>query len=120
MEKIISYDFGRIVIDFVEYLSDIVILPNGKVEKWWREESHNVSLNDIKEILSKISEKNIDVMIIGTGYSGMMNVSKEVIKKHKLIGIKKLIIESTKNAVEIYNDLLRKEERIIAALHLTC
>jgi hypothetical protein len=61
---------------------------------------------------------NPEVLIIGTGYMGLMNVPeelrKELIKKNI-----ELYIENSRRAVEIFNSIHRKR-RTIAAFHLTC
>lgn len=59
-----------------------------------------------------------DILIIGTGYSGMMRVPEETIKfiTSKRIEIK---VERTGKAVELFNNM-PKGKKIITALHLTC
>jgi hypothetical protein len=116
--KINDYDFGRIVIDDTEYSTDILIFPDRVEDNWWRRKGHELNLEDIQEILLK----NPKVLVIGTGYSGRMVVSESVVKEISSRGIK-VIIEPTKEAVEIYNKLVEKEggEKVItAAFHLTC
>jgi hypothetical protein len=120
-----SYDFGKIKIDGREYNHDVIIYPAlfdkkgggvypDKVDSWWREESHLVGIEDIKEIITKKPK----TVIFGTGDSGIMKVSEETKKYLEKSGIK-VIIEPTKKACDIYNKLSEKEN-IIVALHLTC
>lgn len=115
--KIDSYEFGRIVIDGQEYDRDLILFPDVVKENWWRKKGHDLSLNDIIDILYK----KPDILIIGTGYSGLMNVSDEVIEEIKSRGIE-LIIETTIDAVKIFNEKIKKlkDKKIVAALHLTC
>ncbi len=109
-----SYDFGKIVIDGKEYKEDVIIWPNNIDCPWWRAEGHNLTLEDISEVIKAKPE----VLIVGTGYSGIMKVSKEVKKSIEAQGIK-VIIEHSKKACQIYNKL-SVTKKVIACLHLTC
>ena len=46
-----SYNFGKIIINSEEYHSDIIIYKNSIDDKWWRRESHNLCIEDIKKIM---------------------------------------------------------------------
>jgi len=109
-----SYNFGKIVIDGVEYNSDIIIYKNSIDDKWWRRESHNLRIEDIKKILDNKPE----ALIIGTGYYGLMKVSLELIKYLESNNIE-VIIKKTKDACDEYN-LLHQKKNMVAAFHLTC
>ncbi len=111
--KIESYDFGKIKIDGKKYANDVIIFTD-RVSDWWREESHWVLIDDFKEVI----EKNPKTLVIGTGYSGLMNVLAETKKFLEDLGIK-VIIEPTKKACDIFNKLSEKGE-VVAALHLAC
>jgi len=71
-----SYNFGKIIINSKEYNSDIIIYKKSIDDKWWRRESHNLRIEDIKKIL----ENKPETLIIGTGYYGLMKVPLELIK----------------------------------------
>lgn len=109
-----SYRFGHIVIDGREYSRDLIILPNRILEDWWRREGHKLSLDDLKDILTE----DIDVLIIGTGYYGLMKVPSKILETIRSRGIE-VIIENTKEACQTYNRLC-KSRKVAAALHLTC
>lgn len=106
------YSFGKIVIDNNEYEHDVAILKN-EIRKWQRKEGHRTDIEDIEEF---VKEKPT-LIIIGTGYAGIMKVSEQTRQFIKERGIK-LIIERTGMAVRIFNE--EKEENKIALLHLTC
>ena len=108
-----NYSFGKINIDGKEYNHDVIISSDG-INDWWREESHWVNFDDIKEIV----EKKPKTIIFGTGASGIMRVADETKKFLEASGTK-VIIEPTEKACDIYNKSF-KEKGIIAALHLTC
>ena len=110
-----NYDFGKILIDGKKYNSDIIIFKDHVYDSWWRKEGHNLCIDDIKEIINK----KPDVLIIGTGYFGLMKVSKELIDSIKFSGIKQVIIKKTGDACTEYNKLYEKNN-LVAAFHLTC
>lgn len=113
--KIESYEFGKIRIGNKDYVRDIIVFPK-EIKLWQREEGHLVNIEDIKEIINK----KPNILIFGTGYSGLMEVPKKLQEYLEGLGIK-VIIKPTKDASEIYNQFLESEKRgVIAALHLTC
>ena len=68
-----SYDFGRIVIDGRKFGSDVIIFPDRIDGNWWRKEGHTLSVDDVKEIV----EAKPEVLVVATGYSGLMKVHPE-------------------------------------------
>jgi hypothetical protein len=96
------------------YTSDLIVFPNRINSSWWRKTGHRLCLDDLSEVL----EEKWEVLIVGTGYWGMMKVDKEVID-HANSTKCELIIEKTKKAVEKFN-ALAKEKKAVAAFHLTC
>lgn len=109
-----SYAFGRIVIDGETYTSDVIIYPGRVDPSWWREEGHLLVPADVAGPL----KARPDVLIIGTGYSGVMRVPQETVDRITAQGID-VRVERTTRAVSLYNEL-QAEGTVIAALHLTC
>jgi len=109
-----SYSFGRIVVNGKEYTSDVIIYPDHVDGSWWRKEGHRLQVVDIKKAI----EEKPEILIVGTGASGLMEVPKEVESYITSRGIK-LVVDTTKEACDAYNRL-SKLGRAIAALHLTC
>lgn len=114
MNKIDSYRFGQIVINGLKYTSDVIIYPDRVQADWWRDESHKLSLKDITGIM----KENPEVLLVGTGASGLMRVLPEVEQEAEAKNIR-LIVQPTGEACEIYNQL-SQIQRVVAALHLTC
>ncbi len=110
-----SYDFGKIVIDGKEHREDVIIWPDHIDYPWWRAESHNLILEDISEVIKAKPE----ILIVGTGYSGLMKVPEEIKESIEAQGIK-VIIAQTKKACQLFNKFLSTNKKIIACLHLTC
>jgi hypothetical protein len=107
-----DYSFGRIVIDGHAYKSDVIIFPDRVVDNWWRKEGHNLSIEDLDEVV-KYGPKTF---VIGTGNSGIMKVKDETKEFLESKGIE-VIIEKTKKASEILNSL---GHDAVGAFHLTC
>jgi hypothetical protein len=59
-----------------------------------------------------------EVLVVGTGASGLMKVLPEVEQSVGAQGIK-LIVEATGKACLTYNQFCHSQ-KVIAALHLTC
>ena len=110
-----NVSFGRIVINGIEYDSDILVYPDETVTgSWWRKEGHKLSIADIQPLL----ETGPDILIAGTGMSNMMKPESELINHLEKTGVQFIALEN-KKAVEQYNNLLY-ENKITACFHLTC
>lgn len=109
-----SYDFGRMVVDGKTYSSDVVIYPDLINSSWWRKSGHRLCLED----LDNVFKENPEILVIGTGFMGLMKVEEEVKQYVKKKGIS-LYTKKTKNAVQIFNDL-SSQKKTIGAFHLTC
>ncbi|MHA1712670.1 MAG: Mth938-like domain-containing protein [Candidatus Ranarchaeia archaeon] len=115
--EINSYSFGSITVNGRQYTKDIIILPGQVVGNWWRKEGHQLSIEDLSLILEE--DKHIGVLVIGTGYSGMMNVPNNVRDFLQEIGLR-VIVQPTRQACQTFNELARQDVNVAAALHLTC
>lgn len=110
-----EYSFGRIVIDGKEHTSDVIILPDRVDASWWRREGHRLIPEDLPDVLDHPPE----VLVIGTGHDGAMQVPEETAEALRQMGIEVRITE-TREAVEDFNRLQREGAKVVAALHLTC
>jgi len=109
-----SYQFGLVVVNGKKYTSDIVIFPDRVRDNWWRKTGHQLCLDDIAEVITE----NPEVLIVGSGASGLMKVLPETQQAIEVRSIK-LIAEPTDEACNTYNQLCQSQ-RVVAALHLTC
>jgi hypothetical protein len=110
-----SYDFGQIVIDGRRYTSDVIVFPDRVKADWWRKEGHQLHVEDIKEAL----KEKLDVLVVGTGYSGLVKVLPETEKYVRSRGVE-LIVQRTGEAYKTFNRFVQSGKRVVAALHLTC
>ena len=109
-----SYQFGLIVVNGRRYTSDVIIFPDRVSDSWQRRSGHLLCLEDIAEVIAEKPE----VLVVGTGASGLMTVLPEVQSGVGAKGIK-LIVEITENAGKLYNQLCQSQTAV-AALHITC
>ena len=109
-----GYVFGRIIIDGKTYTTDVIIYPERVDPSWWRKEGHYLN----KEDLSDIVKAKPDILVIGTGNMGVMQVPEVTIKYIEKQGIE-VHVAKTGQAVEIFNEL-SSGKKVIGAFHLTC
>ena len=108
-----AYRFGSYVIDGKEYRCDIKIFDK-RVEQF-EFKGHNLSFEDVEDLINSKPE----YLIIGTGSSGLVNISDDIKERAAANNIK-LIVEKTPLAVEEFNQLQKKGKNICAFLHGTC
>lgn len=113
--RIEFYDFGIIVIDGKEYRSDVIITPRGVVSDWWRIEGHRLQLPDVRDYLLE----DVDIVVIGTGYDGLMRVDEDVVNAFRRRGVE-VFIGRSREAVNRYEEEVARGRRVLAFFHLTC
>ncbi|MEK6860697.1 MAG: Mth938-like domain-containing protein [Nanoarchaeota archaeon] len=109
-----EFKFGFFKIDGKQYYDDIKILGIS-VKQWGDRERHNLKLNNLKEILTFSPE----LLIVGIGATGLLEVSDEI-KNHLRQSNIKLIVEKTPQACESYNKALAEKKKVAAIMHATC
>ncbi len=108
-----KYHFGRVEVDGVPYEHDLEILLR-EVRAWHRKEGHKVHPEDLAAVLAEAPQ----VLIVGTGYTGLLRITPEAERLVRDRGIE-LDVLKTGEAVEAYNELAPKT-KVCALLHLTC
>ena len=110
-----KYSFGKIVVNGIPYTHDIKIIQGEVIPNWWRKTGHRVDVNDIMDIV----EAKPDILVIGQGKPGYMKSSKSLQEFLERNGID-LIEETTSEAVQTTNGLLKNGKNVAAGFHLTC
>lgn len=111
-----TYETGRwIRIEGRTYHSDVKIIGDEVRANWWRKSGHRLDRDDISDIL----ENRPDVLVVGTGYAGMMRVPDTTREALESQGIR-LQVEKTGSAVKVFNRLLKEGRKVAGAFHLTC
>lgn len=115
MVKIDSTEFGLIIIDGKRYRGDVIVNWEGKVKEIETETRH---LIDKKEFFILLFERP-EIIIIGTGVNGLMEISPEVLKfaKEKKIEVVSML---TSQAIEKFNQLVKAGKKVVAYMHVTC
>jgi hypothetical protein len=112
--KIESIRFGKIIIDGHVYNRDVIVLPDRVLPNWWRVEGHSLCLEDLQQALAD----RLELLVIGTGIFGRMNVPGNVRAKVEAGGIEMRVL-ATREACDLYNQM-REQKHSAAALHITC
>jgi hypothetical protein len=105
------------IIDGKRYTSDLIVFPEKVLSGWWRREGHQICVEDLKDVFNRAPHP--EVLVVGTGYSGLVKILPEVEKALKEQGIK-LIAQPTGEAYKTFNELLKAGKRVVGAFHLTC
>lgn len=109
-----SYQFGQMVVDGETHTDDLILLPDRVIPGWWRDQGHSLSVNDLDEVFDASPE----LLVVGTGANGVMDVPRETRQAIRDAGIE-LTIAQTGEAWRLYNDL-QEERETAGAFHLTC
>jgi hypothetical protein len=114
--KIEDYVAGRhMVVDGEKYIHDLKIIGHSVKSNWWRREGHRLSGEDIKDILSA----SPDVLVVGTGYAGAMQIP-DGLRRHLEKKYIRMISEPTAKAVQTFNRMRAEGKNVSGAFHLTC
>jgi len=108
------FGYGTIVIDGQTYESDVIIFPDGAVERWEHKDEHVLRLTDVKKVI----EAKPEVVIIGLGTVGNVKMRPKAEKCLQEAGIE-VMAHRTNKACETYKEL-RAQRKVAAILHITC
>ena len=116
--KITKLSWGKIEIDGNQVFKDVKLFP-GSCREWnWQEtgtsHSPGIQFSDVQELL----DNGAKVIILSRGVLGRLKVQKEVVEKLESNGFTVHVLK-TKEAVKLYNELL-KTEKVGALIHTTC
>lgn len=122
MPYINSTKFGEIIINGkkcrqVLIIGDSVEERDGpKLEKLFNT-AHKIAEWEIESLL----KENPEIILIGTGQDGMLEVNKNLLEKAKKANINiEVITDLTPKIVEIYNEKIKVGKRVNALIHTTC
>jgi hypothetical protein len=113
--RIDHYRFGHIGVGGQDYEADLIIFPDRVQPNWWRKQGHSLDRKDLASVLAEAPE----LLVIGTGYFGRMQIPKQTLEALRAAGVT-VHIAKTGDAVADFNRLQSQCARIVAALHLTC
>ncbi|MFQ6034556.1 MAG: Mth938-like domain-containing protein [Sedimentisphaerales bacterium] len=113
--RIDSYSFGVMKVGGSEYRGDLIVFPDKVKSGWWRKQGHSLAIEDLEDVLAFKPE----VLVIGKGASGLMDVPASTQKTLQEAGIE-VIAENTSQAWSIFNEQMEKGRKVAGAFHLTC
>ena len=113
--KIDGTGFGWISVDNVRYNHDIIIFPDRNIKNRYEDfkgDSHILN----KEEAEKVIGSGAEIIVVGTGQSGILSIPEETSQFLSKRGIK-LIAEPTPKAILTFNNIAGKK---CALFHTTC
>ena len=111
-----GYSFGKMIIGGREYTSDFILHADGRLQNnWWRAQGHRLVPGDIAAELEPAPE----LLIIGTGASGLMVVSTSLVELCRQRGID-FEARRTAAAVRRFNESVEAGISVVGCFHLTC
>jgi len=113
--QIDSYSFGVMKVDGKEYRQDLIVFPGTVRSNWWRRQGHSLAIEDLRDVIDFKPE----LLIVGTGNSGMMDMPAATEKAMQDAGIE-VIARDTAQACSIFNEQTKKGKKVVGAFHLTC
>ncbi|MFQ6010330.1 MAG: MTH938/NDUFAF3 family protein [Candidatus Aenigmatarchaeota archaeon] len=112
MPKIDNTYFGSIIIDGRKFNTDMIVCWDGEIRE--RAKSHVFDRRELEDLLMKDPE----VVIVGTGQSGLVKIDSSAEIAAKMEGID-FIVAKSPHAVQEFNKLARRK-KAIAVIHVTC
>lgn len=109
-----SYSFGKMKIQDQIFTKDLIILPDKILSPWWRAKGHRIVMDDLSEVF----DYTFEILVIGTGYYGLVKIDGEVWEQAEKKDIS-IITAKTSKAVELFNKN-HLTKKTIGAFHLTC
>lgn len=110
-----SYSCGSMEIKNRLYTRDLKIVDGQVFDGWYREGDHQISVEDVGDILSSTPE----IVIFGTGHRGQMkvtNVLKNTLRRRNI----EFIEAPTSEARDTFNRMMEAGRKVAGAFHLNC
>lgn len=93
-----------------------ICLIGEEVSRWKERKGHLLN----KKMVRCVLNRGIDILVIGNGVLGAIEVPEEVQNYLRQNGIKEIIIEKTPKACATYNQLFSKGVKVALLAHGTC
>jgi hypothetical protein len=115
MTRLSNYAFGHVKVADRTVRHDLIVFEEEILSPWIRQEGHCLHVEDLKWAIARHPR----LIVVGTGAFGGLAIPKETVDSLTAQGIT-LVAHKTGKAVEAYNELVGKGERVACCLHLTC
>lgn len=119
MPRFESIEWGAVVVDGEEFDYDVELTPGGELKPRTSEDKKLGSHTFSKEEFVEMYEDGAEVVVVGTGTSGLAKLSSEAqaFLNEKSIEVVK---SSSDKAIEEYNKLSGEGKKVAAIIHITC
>jgi hypothetical protein len=120
-----AFSWGRFVVSGQEHAKvggakvgkgKDIFLVGRKVRKWKEREGHTLTRAMVERALGR----GVEVLVIGNGVYGRVQVGPEVIAHLEAGGISEVHVLGTPDACKLYNELHRAGRRVALLAHGTC
>lgn len=112
--RIDGYRFGEMIVDGKRFHRDLILTGKTVLDSWWREEGHRLRLEDLGAVL----DDPPDLLVVGQGDPGLMEVPEEVRTALRALGID-VVVAPTSRAIALFNAAAGRR-KVAGAFHLTC
>ena len=113
--KINSFDFGSVKINNKKYRNDVIVSYKGNVQEVETQLRHLISKREFSLLLYDQPE----MIVVGNGVEGDMQMSPDVLKIAQQKNIKVIDLPSAE-AVKKFNKLVGSGKKVVAYIHSTC
>ena len=116
------FEWGRFIIGGQVHSMDgegagkDILIADGKVHAWKARHGHRLK----PEMVTAALDHDIDVLVIGSGVRGAIDVLKKTRQAIRDAGVQTLVVEKTPEACAIYNRLVREGKKVTLLAHGTC
>jgi hypothetical protein len=119
MVEIEGMGFGWIIINGRKHRHDIIIFPDGKVER--RKGGILMFGNHLfkQKEFEELCKQEVDAIIVGTGTEGVAKISDEARKFLESRRIKLIELLSAE-AIKEFNKLAKEGKKVGGIIHVTC
>lgn len=93
-----------------------ILIVGDEVEEWKDMGGHHLTPSSV----DCIEGNDLEVLVIGNGVSGMVDISGSVIRRTKELGISEVIILHTPKACSTYNEAYKEGKKVALLAHGTC
>ncbi len=123
--------FGYVVVNGRRYSYDIVVYPDGSIERRLKELSSKykgmyghtpLSKEELEHYLSRINPSELEYIVIASGQYGDLPLTpeaRELLGNLGKRGVNVVVVETPK-ALSILNKLYREGKRVLSIIHVTC
>ena len=108
--------YGEVHSEMGEGVGKDICIINGQVSAWMARKGHRLK----PKMVTCVLDEDIDVLVIGNGVNAAIKVLKRTQETLKDHGIQKVIICKTPEACQVYNQQVRKGQKVALLAHGTC